>query len=91
MFAFDGSAASPALVVETASANSRFGCSASDLFPNATLLKERFDASGFFALKLQDSSGRPIGLLAGINRAALHPRKDDVQMIKLFAARAHST
>jgi len=64
--------------------------SASDLFPNATLLKERFHASGFFALKLQDSSGRSIGLLAGIDRAALHPQKDDVQMIKLFAARASS-
>ena len=64
--------------------------SASDLFPNATLLKERFHASGFFALKLQDSSGRPIGLLAGIDRTALHPQKDDVQMIKLFAARASS-
>jgi diguanylate cyclase (GGDEF)-like protein/PAS domain S-box-containing protein len=64
--------------------------SASDLFPDASLLKDRFQASGFFALKLQDSSGRPIGLLAGINRGALHPRKDDVQMIKLFAARASS-
>ena len=64
--------------------------SASDLFPNATLLKDRFQASGFFALKLQDSSGRPIGLLAGIDRTALHPQKDDVQMIKLFAARASS-
>jgi diguanylate cyclase (GGDEF)-like protein/PAS domain S-box-containing protein len=64
--------------------------SASDLFPDASLLKERFQASGFFALKLQDSSGRPIGLLAGLNRRALHPGKDDVQMIKLFAARASS-
>jgi len=64
--------------------------SASDLFPNAPLLQERFHASGFFALKLQDSSGRQIGLLAGINRAALHPGNDDVQMIKLFAARASS-
>ncbi|MCP4472404.1 MAG: EAL domain-containing protein [Gammaproteobacteria bacterium] len=64
--------------------------SACDLFPDATLLKERFHASGFFALKLQDSSGRPIGVLAGIDRAALHPGKDDVQMIKLFAARASS-
>ncbi|MCP4765534.1 MAG: EAL domain-containing protein [Gammaproteobacteria bacterium] len=64
--------------------------SASDLFPDATLLKERFHVSGFFALKLQDSSGRPIGLLAGIDRTALHPQKDDVQMIKLFAVRASS-
>jgi diguanylate cyclase (GGDEF)-like protein/PAS domain S-box-containing protein len=64
--------------------------SASELFPDATMLRERFHTSGFFALKLQDSSGRPIGLLAGFDRAALHPRKDDVQMIKLFAARASS-
>jgi diguanylate cyclase (GGDEF)-like protein/PAS domain S-box-containing protein len=61
---------------------------ASDLFPDATLLKERFDASGFFAVKLQDSSGGQIGVLAGISRAALHPAKSDVHVIKLFAARA---
>ena len=61
---------------------------ASDLFPDATLLKERFNASGFFAVKLQDSSGGQIGVLAGISRVALHPAKSDVHVIKLFAARA---
>ena len=62
--------------------------SASDLFPDASLLKERFNACGFFAVKLQDSSGGHIGVLAGISRAALHPAKSDIHVIKLFAARA---
>ena len=61
---------------------------ASDLFPDASLLKERFKVSGFFAVKLQDSSGGQIGVLAGISRAALHPAKRDVHVIKMFAARA---
>ncbi len=61
---------------------------ASELFPDAALLRERFKASGFFTVKLQDSSGRLIGLLAGMHRAALHPDKNDVHLIKLFAARA---
>jgi len=49
--------------------------SAGNLFPDASLLQERFQTSGFFAIKLQDSSGQQIGLLAGMNRAALHPEK----------------
>jgi diguanylate cyclase (GGDEF)-like protein/PAS domain S-box-containing protein len=61
---------------------------ASDLFPAATLLKDRFKASGFFAVKLQDSSGGHIGVLAGISRTVLHPAKKDVHVIKMFAARA---
>jgi diguanylate cyclase (GGDEF)-like protein/PAS domain S-box-containing protein len=61
---------------------------ASDLFPDASLLKNRFKVSGFFAVKLQDSSGGQIGVLAGISRAALHPAKKDVHVIKMFAARA---
>jgi diguanylate cyclase (GGDEF)-like protein/PAS domain S-box-containing protein len=64
--------------------------SASKLFPNARLLRERFPVSGFFAIKLQDSSGRQIGLLAGLNRSSLDPADSDMQMIKLFAARASS-
>ena len=64
--------------------------SASELFPNARLLSERFPVSGFFAVKLQDSSGRQIGLLAGLNRNSLRPADSDMQMIKLFAARASS-
>ena len=63
---------------------------ASDLFPDATLLQERLNASGFFAVKLQDASGGQIGVLAGISRTALHPAKSDVHVIKLFAARAAS-
>ena len=61
---------------------------ASELFAEASLLRERFPASGFFAVKLQDSLGQPIGLVAGMHRAALHPEKSDVHIIKLFAARA---
>ncbi len=64
--------------------------SAADLFPDAHLLRERFPVSGFFAIKLQDSSGRQIGLLAGLHRAAFHPAESDVQMIKLLVARASS-
>ncbi len=62
--------------------------SASNLFPDASLLKERFNASGFFAVKLQDSSGGHIGVLAGLSRGDLRPAKSDVHVIKLFAARA---
>ena len=62
--------------------------SASELFPNAVFLRESFNASGVFTLKLQDSSGRPIGVLAGISRSTLHPGKSDIHVIKLFAARA---
>ena len=62
--------------------------SASELFPDASILRERFKTSGFFAIKLQDSSGRLIGLLAGMGRGSLHPDKSDVHVIKLFAARA---
>jgi len=62
--------------------------SASELFADASLLQQRFPASGFFAVKLEDSSGQPIGLLAGMHRGALHPEKSDVHIIKLFAARA---
>ena len=62
--------------------------SAGELFPDATLLQARFKVSGFFAIKLQDSSGRLIGLLAGMNRSALRPESSEVQVIKLFAARA---
>ena len=62
--------------------------SAGDLFAEVSLLRERFHASGFFAIRLQDSSGKPIGILAGLDRGALHPEKSDVHIIKLFAARA---
>ena len=62
--------------------------SASELFPDASLLQERFRASGFFAVKLQDSSGRLIGLLAGMGRRSLHPDKSEMHVIKLFASRA---
>ncbi len=62
--------------------------SASELFPQASLLQEQFAVSGFFAIKLQDSSGRLIGLLGGMNRGALHPDKNEVDVIRLFSARA---
>jgi len=62
--------------------------SVSDVFPDAVPLQARFRASGFFAVQLQDSSGRSIGILCGMNRESLHPRKSDIHVIKLFAARA---
>jgi diguanylate cyclase (GGDEF)-like protein/PAS domain S-box-containing protein len=62
--------------------------SVSQLFPKAKLLQQPFKASGYFAIKLQDSSGRLIGLLAGMHREALHPQTSDVDVLKLFAARA---
>ncbi len=61
---------------------------AAELFPQSTLLQEKFKACGFFAVKLQDSSGRDIGLLAGMGRGPLHPDQSDVHIIKLFAARS---
>ena len=61
---------------------------ASELFPGATLLTGQFKTSGFFAVKLQDSSGGHIGVLAGMSRQALHPAQSDVHVIKLFAVRA---
>ncbi len=62
--------------------------SVAGLFPEAALLQQHFRASGFFSIKLQDSSGRQVGLLTGMHRGTLHPEKSDVHVIKLFAARA---
>ena len=62
--------------------------SSSELFPQVSLLQAQFKVSGFFAIELQDSSGRLIGLLGGMNRAALHPDKNEVDVIRLFSARA---
>ena len=62
--------------------------SASNLYPKATLLKERFDAKGFFAIKLLDSSGNPVGLLAGMHRSALHLDKNGIDVIKMLATRS---
>ncbi|MGD8348186.1 MAG: EAL domain-containing protein [Gammaproteobacteria bacterium] len=62
--------------------------SISEVFPDAVPLQARFRASGFFAVQLQDSSGRSIGILCGMNRESLHPQKSDIHVIKLFAARA---
>ena len=62
--------------------------SVSQLFPRAKILQQPFRASGYFAVKLQDSSGRLIGLLAGMHRETLHLRSSDIDVLKLFAARA---
>lgn len=64
--------------------------SGSDLFPRASLLQQQFHVSGFFAAQLLDSSGQAIGILAGMNRADLHPQDNQVDVIKLFASRASS-
>lgn len=60
---------------------------ASELFPNSSLLRDRFQVAGFFAVHLQDSSGQPIGLLAGMNRRTLRPSNNQIDIIKLFSAR----
>ncbi|MFT5221520.1 MAG: diguanylate cyclase (GGDEF)-like protein/PAS domain S-box-containing protein [Planctomycetota bacterium] len=62
--------------------------SAGDLFPQSTVLNDRFKASGFFMIKLQNSSGLVIGVLASLHRQALQPHKNEIDVIKLFAARA---
>lgn len=61
---------------------------ASELFPQSTLLQGRFPVAGFFAIHLQDSSGNAIGLLAGMHRYALRPNNQQIDIIKLFSARA---
>jgi len=63
---------------------------ASDLFPNSSLLRNRFSVAGFFAVHLQDSSGNPVGLLAGMHRYTLRPDHHQIDIIKLFSARAAS-
>ncbi|MFV2032630.1 MAG: EAL domain-containing protein [Gammaproteobacteria bacterium] len=62
--------------------------SASELYPNSALLKERFEVQGFFAIKLLDSSGDPIGLLAGMHRSALRLDNNCIDIIKMFATRS---
>lgn len=61
---------------------------ASELFPKSKLLQGRFPVAGFFAMHLQDSSGNRIGLLAGMHRYALRPDNQQIDIIKLFCARA---
>ncbi len=63
---------------------------ACDLFPNFQLLQARFPVAGFFAMHLQDSSGNAIGLLTGMHRSSLRPDNRQVDIIKLFSARAAS-
>ncbi|MCP4488217.1 MAG: EAL domain-containing protein [Gammaproteobacteria bacterium] len=63
---------------------------ACDLFPNSSLLQNRFPVAGFFAVHLQDSSGSAIGLLAGMHRFSLRPDNHQIDIIKLFSARAAS-
>ena len=64
--------------------------SGSELFPRATLLQQQFNVSGFFTAQLLDSSGRAIGILAGMNRTDLHLQSNQIDVIKLFASRASS-
>jgi len=61
---------------------------ASDLFPESSLLQNNFRVAGFFAMHLQDSSGNIIGLLAGMHRYTLRPNNHQLDIIKLFSARA---
>jgi diguanylate cyclase (GGDEF)-like protein/PAS domain S-box-containing protein len=62
--------------------------SAGELYPQSSLLNEQFSVVGFFAIKLLNSSGKPVGLLAGMHRSALRMGKREVDIIKLFSARA---
>jgi diguanylate cyclase (GGDEF)-like protein/PAS domain S-box-containing protein len=62
--------------------------SASELYPEAALLNTQFKVDGFFAIRLLDSSGNPVGLLAGMNRSALLMGKEKLDIIKHFSARA---
>ena len=62
--------------------------SASELYPQSSLLNEQFSVVGFFAIKLLNSSGKPVGLLAGMHRSALRMGKREVDIIKMFSARA---
>jgi len=62
--------------------------SASQLYPESGLLNQQFPVAGFFAIRLLDSSGNAVGLLAGMHRSALRLGKDKLDIIKLFSARA---
>jgi len=62
--------------------------SASELYPEASLLNQRFPVAGFFAIRLLDSSGNAVGLMTGMHRSALRLGKDKLEIIKLFSARA---
>ncbi|MCP4430277.1 MAG: EAL domain-containing protein [Gammaproteobacteria bacterium] len=62
--------------------------SASDMFPQSDLFQSRFRVAGFFSMHLQDSSGNKIGLLAGMHRNSFHPDNQQIDIIKLFCARA---
>ncbi|MCZ6579794.1 MAG: EAL domain-containing protein, partial [Gammaproteobacteria bacterium] len=62
--------------------------SASELYPESSLLTAQFKVAGFFAIRLLDSSGNPVGLLAGMHRSALRLGKDKLDIIKHFSARA---
>lgn len=63
---------------------------ACQLFPNSSLLRAPFSAAAFISIKLQDSSGNIIGLLVALHRSAFHPSESQLDIIKLFAARAAS-
>ncbi len=62
--------------------------SAGELYPEAALLNTQFKVAGFFAIRLLDSSGNPVGLLAGMHRSALRLGKEKLDIIKLFSLRA---
>ena len=62
--------------------------SASAIYPKSTLLNQVFPVEGFFAVRLLDASGNVVGLLAGLHRSGLPLGKSQVDIIKLFAARA---
>ena len=62
--------------------------SASELYPDSSLLDRHSPVAGFFAIKLLNSLGKPVGLIAGLHRSALRLGKAEVDTIKLLSARA---
>ena len=62
--------------------------SAGERYPDSSMLNAHFPVAGFFAIKLLDSSGNPVGLLAGMHRSTLRLGKTEVDIIKLLSARA---
>ena len=62
--------------------------SASKIYPDSTLLDRHFPVAGFFAIKLLNSLGKPVGLIAGLHRSSLRLGKNEVDTINLLSARA---
>ncbi|MEM7563457.1 MAG: diguanylate cyclase, partial [Pseudomonadota bacterium] len=65
-----------------------FENSVAQLFPNNSLFQEPFEAAAFFSVKLQDSSGKQIGILAGLHQSDRRVVDGELDVIRMFAARS---